>query len=98
MTTWKARPRAPSGTWRASTSTRRAGIGGTRRELLRACEAWAKERGCTEFASDCELDNAASLAFTSTRVRGSEPPHPASRSGCNADELRQGTRRPPRCA
>ena len=24
---------------------------------------WAKERGCTEFASDCELDNAASLAF-----------------------------------
>ncbi|MFR8008566.1 MAG: aminoglycoside 6'-N-acetyltransferase [Gordonibacter urolithinfaciens] len=36
---------------------------GHARELLRACEAWAKERGCTEFASDCELDNAASLAF-----------------------------------
>lgn len=36
---------------------------GHARELLRACEAWAKERGCTEFASDCELNNAASLAF-----------------------------------
>lgn len=36
---------------------------GLARELLHACETWAKERGCTEFASDCELDNAASLAF-----------------------------------
>lgn len=33
------------------------------RKLLAACEAWAKEHGCTEFASDCELDNAESLAF-----------------------------------
>lgn len=32
-------------------------------ELLRACEAWAKEQGCAEFASDCELDNAGSLRF-----------------------------------
>ena len=32
-------------------------------ELLRACESWAKEQGCREFASDCELDNAGSLAF-----------------------------------
>ena len=31
--------------------------------LLRACEAWARERGCAEFASDCELDNEASAAF-----------------------------------
>ena len=31
--------------------------------LLMACEAWAKEKGCTEFASDCELDNADSLRF-----------------------------------
>ena len=25
--------------------------------LLRRCEAWAKEKGCAEFASDCELEN-----------------------------------------
>ena len=31
--------------------------------LLRACEAWAKEKGCAEFASDCELDNTDSLRF-----------------------------------
>ncbi|MBP3648077.1 MAG: GNAT family N-acetyltransferase [Clostridia bacterium] len=36
--------------------------GGARR-LLSACEDWARERGCTEFASDCELDNTESLAF-----------------------------------
>ncbi len=36
---------------------------GTARALLAACEAWAAERGCREFASDCELDNAAGLAF-----------------------------------
>ena len=32
-------------------------------ELLAACEQWAKERGCTEFVSDCELDNLDSLRF-----------------------------------
>ena len=32
-------------------------------ELLAACEAWAKEKGCSEFASDCELGNEKSLAF-----------------------------------
>ena len=32
-------------------------------ELLAECEKWAKEKGCTEFASDCELDNAESLRF-----------------------------------
>ncbi len=31
--------------------------------LLAACEAWAKEQGCTEFASDCELHNNDSLQF-----------------------------------
>jgi len=36
---------------------------GTAKELLSACEQWAKEKGCVEFASDCELDNSNSLAF-----------------------------------
>lgn len=36
---------------------------GFARALLGACEAWAKEKGCDEFASDCELDNAESLRF-----------------------------------
>ncbi len=31
--------------------------------LLAACETWARERGCTEFASDCELNNGDSIAF-----------------------------------
>lgn len=31
--------------------------------LLAACEAWAKEQGCAEFASDCELHNTDSLQF-----------------------------------
>ena len=32
-------------------------------ELLSECQKWAKEKGCTEFASDCELDNEESLKF-----------------------------------
>ena len=36
---------------------------GVARELLTACESWAKAKGCTEFASDCELDNVQSLQF-----------------------------------
>ena len=36
---------------------------GYARELLLACEMWAKDVGCTEFASDCELDNTNSLKF-----------------------------------
>lgn len=36
---------------------------GVARELLRACEKWAKEKGCREFASDCELSNTQSLNF-----------------------------------
>lgn len=36
---------------------------GIARMLLRACEDWARERGCKEFASDCELTNGESLRF-----------------------------------
>ena len=36
---------------------------GIARELVDACERWAKEQGCTEFASDCELTNTTSQAF-----------------------------------
>lgn len=36
---------------------------GHAKELLKRCEQWAKEMNCTEFASDCELDNEGSLAF-----------------------------------
>ena len=36
---------------------------GIARELLTACEIWAKSKGCTEFASDCELANTQSLRF-----------------------------------
>ena len=36
---------------------------GCARKLLAACEAWARGKGCSEFASDCELDNRASLSF-----------------------------------
>lgn len=36
---------------------------GYAKELLCACEMWAKEMGCSEFASDCELDNTTSFKF-----------------------------------
>ena len=36
---------------------------GIARELLSACETWAKGKGCLEFASDCELSNTQSLQF-----------------------------------
>lgn len=39
---------------------RQQGIAG---KLVGECEQWAKEKGCTEFASDCELTNTASLNF-----------------------------------
>lgn len=32
-------------------------------KLLAKCEEWAAQQGCTEFASDCELDNDTSFAF-----------------------------------
>ena len=36
---------------------------GYAKELLHECELWAKEKGCSEFASDCELDNINSFNF-----------------------------------
>lgn len=39
---------------------RRQGIA---RQLCGACESWARDRGCTEFASDCEIDNIDSFHF-----------------------------------
>ena len=39
---------------------RRRGLAG---KLLSACERWAAEQGCREFASDCELDNTQSQFF-----------------------------------
>ena len=36
---------------------------GYAKELLKACEAWAKGKHCAEFASDCELENDDSLRF-----------------------------------
>lgn len=36
---------------------------GIARRLLDSCEGWAKQCGCQEFASDCELENVQSLNF-----------------------------------
>lgn len=36
---------------------------GFAKQLLNYCEQWAKEKGCSEFASDCELDNEISRHF-----------------------------------
>ena len=36
---------------------------GYAKELLSECEKWAKEKGCKEFASDCETDNDSSFSF-----------------------------------
>lgn len=36
---------------------------GFAKQLLNYCEQWAKEKGCCEFASDCELDNEVSRRF-----------------------------------
>ena len=36
---------------------------GYARALLERCQQWAKEQGCSEFASDCELDNEESHRF-----------------------------------
>lgn len=33
------------------------------KELVSACEKWAKDMGCSEFASDCEMTNTDSLKF-----------------------------------
>lgn len=39
---------------------RKRGLG---KDMLETCQKWAKEQGCTEFASDCELFNEDSLKF-----------------------------------
>ncbi|MBK1813199.1 GNAT family N-acetyltransferase [Clostridium sp. YIM B02505] len=39
---------------------RNRGVG---KSLLTQCEQWARSKGCSEFASDCELDNTESLKF-----------------------------------
>ena len=36
---------------------------GVARRLVGACEKWSKSKGCSEFASDCELTNTDSLRF-----------------------------------
>ena len=36
---------------------------GYAKELLLSCEKWSKEKHCSEFASDCELENDDSLKF-----------------------------------
>ena len=41
-------------------SYRRRGIA---EALVKQGEVWSKEKGCVEFASDCELDNHLSLLF-----------------------------------
>jgi len=36
---------------------------GIAQALVAICENWSREKGCVEFASSCDLDNASSLAF-----------------------------------
>jgi aminoglycoside 6'-N-acetyltransferase I len=36
---------------------------GFAKNLVNACEKWAKKKGCHEFASDCEIENEESLAM-----------------------------------
>lgn len=43
--------------WYVDESVRRRGVG---RALIRAAEDWARSRGCTEMASDTEVENAGS--------------------------------------
>lgn len=45
--------------WYVEPHARRAGVGAA---LVRAAEDWGRTQGCTEFASDAELDNDGSAA------------------------------------
>jgi aminoglycoside 6'-N-acetyltransferase I len=45
--------------WYVEPSFRRRGIGG---RLVEEAERWARSKGCTEMASDCDMDNETSLA------------------------------------
>jgi len=38
-------------------------MNGIATNLLHSCENWAKEKGCKEFASDCEIENKESYEF-----------------------------------
>ena len=44
--------------WYVAESHRRRGVGA---QLVAAAENWAREQGCTEMASDTQIDNAQSL-------------------------------------
>lgn len=44
--------------WYVEADHRRRGVGGA---LVRAAEDWARSHGCTEMASDAEIDNGVSL-------------------------------------
>ncbi|MBR0218892.1 MAG: GNAT family N-acetyltransferase [Clostridia bacterium] len=56
---WKRREKHDSESGKQGLSRRR----GYAAWLLSACENCAKEKGCREFASDCELTNTDSLKF-----------------------------------
>lgn len=43
--------------WYVGSPRRGTGVG---RALLEACERWARDQGCTEFASDASIDNESS--------------------------------------
>jgi aminoglycoside 6'-N-acetyltransferase I len=45
--------------WFVEASARRKGVGAA---LVKAAEAWARAQGCTELASDTEIDNAVSAS------------------------------------
>ncbi len=45
--------------WYVAPEARRRGVG---RALIEAAEDWARRQGCTELASDAQLDNAVSAA------------------------------------
>jgi len=44
--------------WYVAESHRRRGVGA---QLIAAAESWAREQGCTEMASDTQIDNTQSL-------------------------------------